>query len=133
MRIVLDTNVLISALISRGVCSEILEHCAQHHTLITSQLILDEVRDNLASKFRYGPNDVNQVLDLLESRMILVSPVRLATPVCRDPDDDVVLATAIAGAATCIVSGDKDVLAVGPFHGVDIVSPRRFSDYEAGL
>ena len=53
MRILLDTNVPIAALIARGLCHELLEQCARRHNLVTSDFILDEVRDKLIQKFKY--------------------------------------------------------------------------------
>ena len=51
MKIVLDTNVLIAALIARGVCHELLEHCVLRHTLFTSEFILNETHEKLTEKF----------------------------------------------------------------------------------
>ena len=55
MKIVFDTNVLIAALISRGVCHELLEHCVLRHTLFTSDFILEETQEKLIEKFVYAP------------------------------------------------------------------------------
>ena len=54
MKIVLDTNVLIAALISRGVCHEVLEHCVMRHVLFTSEFILEETQEKLIEKFGYS-------------------------------------------------------------------------------
>lgn len=51
MKIVLDTNVHIAALITRGVCSDLLEHCIQYHEIIASEFILSELHRNLSKKF----------------------------------------------------------------------------------
>lgn len=69
MRIVLDTNVLIAALIARGTCHELLEHCVVRHELITSKFILDEVRDMLIEKFKYPNAMANEAISVLRSRM----------------------------------------------------------------
>ena len=69
MRIVFDTNVLIAALISRGFCHELLEHCVLSHTLITSDFILDEVKGKLVSKFKYSVDLADEAQALLSSRM----------------------------------------------------------------
>jgi putative PIN family toxin of toxin-antitoxin system len=53
MRVVVDTNVLISALIAQGVCSELLEHCSRQHRVIVSDDILRELREHLVGKFKY--------------------------------------------------------------------------------
>jgi uncharacterized protein len=55
-----------------------------------------------------------------------VHPVPLAQPVCRDPDDDAVLATALAGHANVILTGDEDLLVPGEHQGIRILSPRQF-------
>ena len=68
---------------------------------------------------------------MLRSRMELVEPVPLGAPVCRDPDDDWVLATAVAGTCECIVTGDKDLLSLGEYRGVRILAPSAFWNYEA--
>ena len=73
MKIVLDTNVLIAALIARGVCHDLLEHCVLRHTLLTSDFILNETREKLVEKFEYSANSADEVVSLLRSRMILVA------------------------------------------------------------
>lgn len=130
MKIVLDTNILIAALITRGICSQLLDHCFENHELLTSKFILDEVNSNLLKKFKFNSDDVAEVIELLQTKMQLVKPVELKTPVCRDRDDDMILATALAADAACIVTGDKDLLALQRFEMMDIISPSDFIDYE---
>jgi predicted nucleic acid-binding protein len=62
--------------------------------------------------------------------MQIVTPVALASPVSRDPDDDNILATAVAGSCDCIITGDKDLLVLKQFEGIKILSPREFADQE---
>ncbi len=131
MRVVLDTNVLIAAFIARGVCSVILEHCVRHHTLVTSDFILDEFHEHMIHKFRYSTEEVEEASRLLRSKMEVVTPVNLGSTICRDPDDDAVLGTAIAGNAICIVTGDNDLLTVKQFYNVTIIRPAEFAEYEA--
>lgn len=131
MKVVLDTNVLIAAFITRGVCSDVLEHCARRHTLVTSEFILHELRKHLVRKFEYSEEEAEEAVGLLRSRVEVVASVDLGATVCRDPDDDAVLGTAIAGNATCIVTGDNDLLVISRFRGVDIVRPAEFAKYEA--
>jgi putative PIN family toxin of toxin-antitoxin system len=131
MRILFDTNVLIAAFISRGACSELFEHCAARHRVIGSQFILDELREHLAGKFKFAAQDVEQVVALLESAIDLVPPSDLGERICRDASDDVILATAAAGNADCIVTGDEDLLVLREFRGIPILRPGQFSDFEA--
>lgn len=131
MRIVLDTNVLIAAFITQGTCSDVLEHCARRHTLITSEFILNEFSTHLVLKFGYSEEETQEANRLLRSRMEVVTPTPLGFSVCRDPDDDVILGTAIAGQATCIITGDTDLLVIREFRSVDIIRPAEFASYEA--
>lgn len=130
MRVVVDTNVLIAALISRGFCHELLEHCFLNHTLITSDFILQEVREKLVEKFKYSTETADLAVELFSSRMQMVIPLALSTPVSRDADDDNILATAVAGDCECIITGDNDLLVLKEFDGIKIFSPREFADYE---
>jgi putative PIN family toxin of toxin-antitoxin system len=131
MRILLDTNVLIAAFITRGVCSDLLEHCIHRHKLVTSEFILNEFREHMIGKFQYSVSETEEALELLRTKMEVVTPVQLEHPVCRDPDDDVVLGTALAGNVACIITGDKDLLVLRRYGSSDIVSPAQFPAYEA--
>lgn len=130
MRAVFDTNVLIAAFIARGVCSDLLEHCVRRHMLVTSDFLLTEFRGTLMNKFKFTLEEAEAAAELLLSRMVVVKPVELDAPVCRDRDDDTVLGTAIAGNCDCIVTGDKDLLVLKRFGGVDILNPSDFMEYE---
>jgi len=131
MRILLDTNVLIAAFITRGVCSDLLEHCIHRHKLVTSEFILNEFREHMIGKFQYSVSETEEAVELLRTKMEVVTPVQLEHPVCRDPDDDVVLGTALAGNVACIITGDKDLLVLRRYGSSDIVSPAQFPAYEA--
>lgn len=131
MNLVLDTNVLIAAFIAKGFCHTLVEQCLRVHSVIASEFILNELREKLTEKFKYSDEDANAVDALLRSRMRVVEPIPLASNVCRDPDDDMVLATALTGKAACIITGDQDLLTLKKFSGIDILSPAEFEAYEA--
>ena len=130
MRIVLDTNVLIVSLISRGKCYALVEHSLKVHEIISSKFILDELAEKLQKKFKYETEDINEALSIFRSKMEIVIPSQLEQQVCRDIDDDWILATALAGKAQCILTGDKDLLAIARFENIDIISPVDFQVYE---
>ena len=131
MRIVLDTNVLIAALIARGVCHELLEHCVREHEIVSSNFILNEFHEKLVEKFRYSTEEAEGATNLLRSRAEIVEPAAITPGVCRDPDDDNVLGTAVAGGCVCLVTGDKDLLVLEEFKNIRIIAPAGFQDYEA--
>jgi putative PIN family toxin of toxin-antitoxin system len=131
VRLLLDTNVLVAALVARGTCSELLEHCVREHVLVSSQSLLDELGHVLERKFRQRPADVRSATRLFGETFTLMEPEALEPPVCRDRDDDVVLATALAGECDAIVTGDADLLVLDPFRGVRVIAPSAFWQWES--
>lgn len=89
--------------------------------------------EHLTGKFRYSEEEAQEAVNLLRSQMEKVEPGELDAPVCRDPDDDLVLATAVAGGVRCIVTGDKDLLVLERYRGIEIVSPSSFAEFEARI
>jgi len=131
VKLLLDTNVLVAALVARGTCSDLLEHCVRHHVVVSCRPLLDELRDVLTRKFRQRAADVRATVRLFEDTFTLVAPVPLEAPVCRDTDDDVVLATARAGECAAIVTGDQDLLVLDPFQGIRVLAPSAFWKWES--
>lgn len=133
MKVVLDTNVLVAAFITHGSCNELLEHCAVRHEIVLSRPILNELRDVLVRKFGFTQREAHAVARFLRSRAALVKPSALATPVCRDSDDDLILATAVGGACAAIVSGDKDLTDLKQYEGIRILSPADFWRFDSEI
>ena len=125
MKLVIDTNVLLSAVLVPGTCRELLKGRALAHEWFTSPALLEELADKLQGKLKLVPEHTPLYL-VYRRRIRLVTPVPLQSPVCRDPDDDVVLATAIAAQAQVIVTGDNDLLSLSKYEGIPILSPRQF-------
>ena len=86
---------------------------------------MDELDETLRRKFRVTPAAA-AFLEAFSKQVVLVEPERLSKPVCRDPDDDLVLATAVAARATTIVTGDDDLLVLKSYSGIAICTPRFF-------
>jgi putative PIN family toxin of toxin-antitoxin system len=132
LRLLLDTNVLVAALVARGTCTDLLEHCVrQHHVIVSSQPLLDKLRDVLERKFRLPAVDVRSALQLFTETFMLVVPGVIDHPTCRDRDDDLVLATALAGQCAAIVTGGRDVLILDPFQAIRILAPSAFWEWES--
>lgn len=131
MKIVLDTNVLIAAFITRGASRTLFEHCIQQHTLITSDFILGELQEKLLGKFKFSVDRVDETIGLLRSRMAVVLPQVVEVSDVRDPDDAQVLGAALAGEVDCIITGDNDLLVLNPYHFIEILQPSGFAEYES--
>ena len=125
MRVVLDTNVVVAGIVAEGLCREILETHLPEHTPILSPILFDELVDTLRGKFGLRPDDL-PVLGLYRRLAEWCEPVGLAVPVCRDPDDDWVLATAVTGRADAIVTGDQDLLSLETLSGIAVLNARQF-------
>jgi putative PIN family toxin of toxin-antitoxin system len=123
--VVLDTNVFVAAMAAKGLCHEVVVRGLGSCTVATSQPLVEELEHTLGAKFTLGPAAM-AFLAQLRLRVRIVEPTPLSTPVCRDADDDVVLATAVAAGAAVIVTGDQDLLVLGRYNQIDIVSPREF-------
>lgn len=128
MRIVLDTNVVMSALLWRGPPYRLLEAIRQHPRLqlYSSPALLEELADVLtrpsASKQLSAIGKAaRDVLPDYIAAIELVEPTELPR-VVRDPDDDHVLACALAAQADLVVSGDKDLLVLGTYQDISIVA-----------
>lgn len=129
MRAVIDTNVLIAGLLWRSSPHALLAHVRGGTLgLVSSPALLAELADVLGrSKFDavLKRSKISREHLLAEIRQLaeVIDPPPLPQPVCRDPDDDEVLALALAARAELIVSGDADLLILQQFEGVPIVSP----------
>ena len=131
MKIFLDTNVIISAFIAHGHAAELMEYCLIHHKIYTSDFIMEEVEKNLKNNFGYNEIEVNEVINFIKSNFINVGKYKkLNKTVSRDADDDNVLAAALSEKVDCIVTGDKDLLTIGKYKNINILSPRDFWSFE---
>jgi uncharacterized protein len=131
MKVVLDINVLIAAFISHGVCNELLEYCALNHEIILSKFILGELEEKLTGKFGFSKREINSVIRILKSRCTIVQTEDLPSPISRDPDDDNIIAAAIAGLCDCIITGDKDLLVLNQVSDIPIIPPNHFWIFES--
>ena len=128
MKAVFDTNVFIAAFVSSGICARILLRARRgRFQLIGCPYIFKEFEQVLIKKFSVTRNEARDASRLIaEATHAIVDPAEPVTGVCRDPDDDAILACALAGEADYLITGDADLLALKHFEGTQILSPRNF-------
>jgi len=128
VKAVFDTNVLIAAFVTEGICSKLLVRARTgQFELITCPFILNEFERTLRKKFSAADEEVQDALLLIEEAVqTVVHPTEKITGVCRDAADDNILACILAAEADCLVTGDSDLLELKTFHGIPIITPRDF-------
>jgi uncharacterized protein len=130
MRAVIDTNVLVSGLLWRGPAYAVLQAVRSGELgFVSSPVLLAELAEVLARpKFAAVLSRTSFSRDALMAQVRQLAEVvdasPLAQPVCRDPDDDAVLAVAVAAQVDVIVSGDEDLLTLNLFETIPILSPQ---------
>jgi putative PIN family toxin of toxin-antitoxin system len=129
MRVVVDTGVLVSALIQpRGTIGDVLRALRNgRFTIIYSTDMIVEIidvlgRPKIQSKYHIQPDDITALINLIRLRGELVVPKQTVTA-CRDPKDNKFLEAALAGTADAVVTGDDDLFVLNPYEGIDILRP----------
>jgi len=125
VRVVFDTNVLYSALAAKGFSEEVVDEAVAECDVVWSNELKQELESLVTRRHKIGPA-TRVALEAYADLCEFVEPEPLDERVCRDQDDDVVLATALAGKADVIVTGDQDLLVLKKFRGIEILSPRQF-------
>lgn len=126
MKIVLDTNVIISAFATHGICKKVFETSLLNFSIILSDFILDEIKDVLSSKLKIPQEIIDEIIGYLKENSTLVVPETISFSACKDQKDLNILGTAISGKAKFIITSDKDLLEIKDFEGIKIVNPREF-------
>ena len=131
-RVCLDSNVLVAAFAARGLCSDLLRLVLTEYHLVVPEVVAAEVRRVFETKLRLTPAALSTVEAVLDRCEIIPkcghpSPIQV-----RDPDDERVLADALAGSAEILVSGDRDLLSVAEGSPIPILSPRAFMTLARG-
>lgn len=126
MKVFFDTNVLMAAFATRGLCADLFAHVLLEHELIVGEVVLDELREKLRTKIKLPKKSIDEIERLLREGTVIEKPRKHLGLKITDPDDEWVVASAVAGAADVLVTGDAAVLKIAARSPVKIMNPRGF-------
>ena len=128
MRVLLDTNVIASAVATRGLCADLFRLVLAEHELVVGEVVIDELRRVLRTRFRLPVARVADVEEVLRTYEVVARPQAPDIVAVRDADDGWILASARAALVDALITGDGDLLAVADQVPFRILSPRAFWD-----
>lgn len=132
MRVALDTNVLVSAFTTRGLCADLLVVVISEHQLVLGEKVLGELSRVLGKKMKMSADLVMEAQTFLRQEAVVISQGPDIDHRIRDPDDVEVLAQALGGLAEVLVTGDRDLLDVAGQLPIEVLSPRGFWEKLSG-
>ncbi len=126
MKVVLDTNVIIASFATRGLCNAVFELCLDRFEIVISSFLIKEVETNLAKKLKLPHKLIREITEFLFENAKIIEIGDIPQEVCKDPADARVLALVQKSDAACLITGDKELLAIKKFGSSKILSPRQF-------
>jgi len=131
MRLIVDTNILVSAFVFKSeTANNVVRIAAKTHTLLFSESTFNELKSTLLKQKFAGVAELSTISNFLFNLVRIGEFIEPKTEIteCRDPKDNKFLELAVAGNATCIVTGDNDLLVLDPFRDIRIITPKEFLD-----
>lgn len=126
MRVFLDTNVLVSAVATRGLCADVLREILLSHQLVLSTPLLAELKNILHTKIEIPQEIIADYIDVLTQDSTFTENSELIDIDINDENDILILSTALNGNADLFVTGDKELLEIGKIQTMSILTPRQF-------
>ena len=128
MKAVFDTNVLIAAFLTEGLCSGLLLRARKNaFNLVLCDDIISEFQGILTKKFKLSSSDISEITTIVtEAASEILHQTASLGRICRDPNDDMVIACAVNANADYIVTGDEDLLILKRYKDIVIINPRNF-------
>ncbi len=128
MKAVFDTNVLVAAFMTEGLCSSLLIRARRHDfDLVLSGDIVREFKNTLTKKFKISSADVSEITAIVKDAAFeVIDQCKPIAGICRDKNDDMVIACAVSADADYIVTGDEDLLVLKRYKNIIIIKPRNF-------
>ena len=126
MKILFDTNVIISAIITRGVSFDVVKDSIYKHEVFYTPHLLKEIQEVLSTKFPVSNRTTKSVISLIKKYFIKGKTSRTVKKICRDSSDNQVLADVVVNGIEVLITGDKDLLVLKKYKGVRIISPKDY-------
>lgn len=130
MRVIIDTNVFVSGIFFSGPPHSIIEawRRGKVQLVITPEIYQEYQRVIESLSEQFPAINIQQIIEIVALTSEVVSPANLKAPVCDDPDDDKFIACALASKCRIIISGDRHLLRVSGYYGIQVLKPREFVD-----
>ena len=126
MRVFLDTNVIVSAVATRGLCADILRETLARHQLIISEILLDELKIVLADKIGVPAGIIADLITMLRDASVWATAASTSGLPLPASADQALVSAAVQANAEVFVTGDRELLDQAKCGSVDIISPRMF-------
>jgi len=128
VKAVFDTNALIAAFLTEGLCSGLLLRARKHaFNLVLCDDIIGEFQGILTKKFKLSSSDLSEITTIVtEAASEILHQTGSIERICRDPNDDMVIACAVDANADYIVTGDEDLLIIKRYKDIVMINPRNF-------
>lgn len=132
MKVYLDTNIVLAAFATRGLCADLFAHVLLEHELLVGETVIRELRSKLRIKLKLSRNDIDEIEALLRDQTVVRTPANHLSLGISDPDDEWIVAEALAGDADALVTGDAALHKLGKRAPLPIVTPRGLWDLLRG-
>ena len=132
MRVFLDTNVVLAAFATRGLCADLFAHVLLEHELLVGETVIRELRSKLRIKLKLPKDAIDEIEALLRDQVVVRTPTEHLSLSISDAADEWIVAEAMAGAADVLVTGDAALQKLGKRAPLRIVSPRGLWDMLRG-
>ena len=128
MKVYFDTNVVLAAFATRGLCADLFAHVLLEHELLIGERVIRELRSKLRIKLKLSKSAIDEIESLLRDQVVVSTPHKHLNLHISDADDEWIVAEAMAGDADVLVTGDAALQKLGKRAPLPIVSPRGLWD-----
>ena len=126
MIVFFDTNVLVSAVATRGLCADVVNAAIVEHQVVVGETVLAELRQVCQQKLRLPASLIDELIAFLRLHARVVTATRAPDHDIRDPNDRAIIAEAVTSQADVLVTGDQELLRMAAPGRLRVVSPRGF-------